>query len=316
MSHERRENRGHSRCVRMLRRALHPSVKLLLPLTLLSILALAIVFVSGNDRHPLAYAVYLLSTYALSAAIAALPPLFRRVRSTLDRNPMLHRLMTDADFRANASLLLVLMLNLAFCVLKGALALILRSAWLGAVALYYLVLSFARYLLLRYVRSGEGDPLAAFRRYRFCGFLLLTLTLTVQVLAFHAIYLGEHPRYPGVAIYAAAAYCFMSLSLATVNYARYRRRGNPIYEAHRSLSLATALISLFSLQTALIAGFGTAGSAFQKRMDAATAGAVLLIIALMSLRMILRGNRAVSALKRGQAFPSDAALRFRSLPRS
>lgn len=291
-----------SRWRRTLRALLHPpgaAMALLIPL---SAAGLAVVFARGLEETALAYAVYAVSAYTTAAAAARLVSLGRRGRARLHKNAFFHRYLTDLAFKAEVSLYLSFGVTLLYCVCKAAAGLYYRSAWLGSMAFYYFVLGVVRFQLLRHVRGGRGTPERGLQKYRFCGYLLLVLTLALGLMSFYTICEGRAVAYPGHLIYAAAGYAFYSLTVAACNLARYRKLQNPVYSAAKALALAAALVSMFFLQASMLAAFGD-GGAWQRQMSVATGGCVFLLIAAMALYMIRRGTRLLRAIS-----PQQGAL--------
>lgn len=117
----------------------------------------------------------------------------------------------------------------------------------------------------------------------------LALTVAIGGVNFYTIWENRAVVYPWHLIYGAAAYTFYSLTVALV---RLLRRGEPgpLALADRQLSLAAALMALFSLQAALLAAFG--GSGFpQRAWNAATGFAVVAAVTVLAVQMIRRGSR-------------------------
>lgn len=65
------------------------------------------------------------------------------------------------------------------------------------------------------------------------------------------------------------------------------------------LSLATALVSMLSLQTAMFASFG-GGATFRRRMNAATSAGVCLLILFMAAAIVARAGRGVRSAEAAQ----------------
>lgn len=268
------------------------SVALLIPL---SGAALAAVFMRDLGETAFAYAVYTVSAYTAVAAALRLVLLWKVGKALLHKNTFFHRYMTDPAFKAEASLYISLGVTLFYCVYKAAAGLYYRSAWLGSIAFYYIVLGMVRFLLLRHLRRGNKTPAQAFRQYRSCGYLLLVLTLALGVVGFYTVYEEKAVEYPGYMIYAAAGYAFYNLTMAVRGLIRYRKLQNPVYSASKALALAAAFVSMFFLQTSMFAAFGD-GGARQRYLNMGTGGCVFLLIAAMALFMIRRGDRSIQAL--------------------
>ncbi len=181
--------------------------------------ALPVVFLRGADEHPAAYAVYALSAYALTVVciflVRTLPGFYRAARQKLYVNPWGKRFMTDAAFRVWMSLLVSLGMNLVYSAFKLTVGIVYSSFWWGAVAVYYIVLSMIRFLLLCQMRSmrSQQDIMSEYRRYRLCGAMLVLLNLSltglgVQMVRDHRAYV-----YPESMVIASAAYILYSRGL-------------------------------------------------------------------------------------------------------
>lgn len=277
-----------------------PRWPVLLLLILISAGGLALVFRRGlSDTWP-AYGIYALSAYTTIMAAVGGARLLRLLRMAMHRRPLVHRYLTEADFKAEVSLRLSLLIDLLYCVCKTWAGIRCRSLWFGALAFYHIVLAMERASLLHGIAKARQDPLTALRKYRFCGALLLVLTAAVAAIGCQAILSGNAARYPGHMIYGAAAYTFYKLGAATASLIRCRHTSFPVYAASKAVALAAALTALFSLQTAMLVVFG-GDVVWQTRMNIGTASVLLAAITAMSLSMLLRGSRAIRTLADTQA---------------
>ena len=166
------------RLLRITNKLLRPRLVLLAPLAVLSAAALAAVFTLGWEDTAIAYASYVLSAYSLTAVTLRLITDARRWHSRALENRHVRRYRTDLDFRLRLRLTVSFGVNLCYSVYKAALGLLLGSVWFGAMAAYYLVLSAARFLLLR---GGTGSLLTGYKKRRFCGWLLALMTALVSM---------------------------------------------------------------------------------------------------------------------------------------
>ncbi len=163
-----------------------------------------------------------------------------------------------------------------------------------ATAAYYLVLSCARFLLLRDAAGGNGS--SEYKKCRFCGWMLAVLTVPIIAIDASAVYGGNALVYPGHLIYAAAAYTFYSMTLAIVNICRNRSVRSPVYSAANALTLTTALVSMFFLQGAMFRAFGD-GADWERSMNLIFAVVVIVLVTSMSLYLITDSARKISKLK-------------------
>ena len=81
------------------------------------------------------------------------------------------------------------------------------------------------------------------------------------------------------------------MTLAVVNAVKYRRLHSPALTAAKAVSLTCAMVSIFSLETAMFAAFG-GGRQFQILMLSATAGVMCaLVLAIALFLVVLTGRR-------------------------
>ncbi len=282
-----------------LKKVIYPHVSLVILLALASAIALTIIFIKGLEESIFAYGIYAVSAYSLTIVVVRLVFLWKAGKDRLLDNAFYHRYSTDLDFKAVVSIHLSLAVTLFYCVTKAAAGIYYRSAWFGSMAFYYTVLGVVRYLLLRHIRREQGNTLQAYKKYRFCGYLLLVLTVALGAMSFHTIYDNKAIEYPGFLIYAAAGFTFYNLTMAVFNLVRYGRLHNPIYSASKILALATASVSLFFLQTSMFSAFGDGGK-WQYYMNMGTGAVVFVLIVCFAVFMIWTGTRAIAIHKEKQ----------------
>ena len=179
------------------------------------------------------------------------------------------------------TLRIALFTGLGYGLLNGLAAVYNGSLWFATVCCYYLLLSLTRLLLL------QQKPGAV----RQCGWLLLLITAVIGGMSLYALWLERAAAYPGHLIYGAAAYTFYAITMASVQLIRWHRKRQAFWWAAKVISLTGALVSLFFLENALLAAFGS-GESWQHPMQLATAGGVFLFSAVMAVRMIKKKDAA------------------------
>lgn len=101
-------------------------------------------------------------------------------------------------------------------------------------------------------------------------------------------------EYPGLLIYAMAAYTFYAIISAVINVVKYRQYGSPVMSAAKVINLTTAMVSMFSLETAMLTQFAQEGQeSFRRLMTSLTGGCVSVILVSMACYMIIRGGREI-----------------------
>ena len=239
------------------KRWLFPGWKLTVLLALAGGGLLALVFTRRLEGTPLAYGAYFFSAYALTALAGAAVRAWRSAWERIRALPLVGRWLDDPRFRVRGGLLLSFFINLCYAVMRMIYGAVYASGWEAAVGIYYILLCALRLYLMRRVSSAAGGRRREeLQAYRVTGWLLIVLNLALAGVSAQIVLDGRGYAYPGTLIYAAAAYSFYALTLAVVNLVRYRKYHSPVLSAAKAVGLTTALVSIFSLETAMLAQFG------------------------------------------------------------
>ena len=289
---------------RVLLRLLYPGVAWTLVLTALTAALYIFCFMTDRMESVFAYTAYALSAYVLTVVLVAfIPFIVQKPRTLLHRNKYISRYLSDVEFKTKVSLYQGLFINLLFVAFKFTMSLVYRSFWFGAVAVYYIILSVIRFVLLRNERkiSSKESKRERFahgvRTYRFCGCLMLILNTTMAGMIFQMIWQNKGYQYPWMIVYASATYTFYSMITAIINLVKYRKMDNPVLSAAKMLGFAGALMSILTLQTAMLAEFGNGYDDFRQIMNTATGFGVSTIVFGMAIFMIVRANKALAKLQ-------------------
>ena len=154
--------------------------------------------------------------------------------------------MTDTSFKVRVSLYLSLGINLMYSAFKLAAGIYYSSFWWGAVAVYYIVLSMIRFLLLRYMRnmSSEQDVISEYRRYRLCGMMMVLLNLSLTGIIIQMVRDHKAYSYSEIMILAAATYTFYTVTVSIIDMIKFRKYKSPVLSASKAIRFASALVAL------------------------------------------------------------------------
>ncbi len=253
------------------------------------------VLVNGIDG-PLAYLSYIASAYGLVVFLTGVFRMVRPIRQGVKKPPLGGRLMEDTIFRAEISLYVGFTVNLLYIVMKMASGIYYRSLWFISLAVYYALLAVMRFSLL--YRRRKLDRMTELRRYRLCGGVLLLMNLALAGIVCFMVWQNRGYMYPGTLIYAMAAYSFYAVITAIINVVKFRKHGSPILSAAKAVNLVAAMVSILSLETAMLAQFGSNDDlAFRKTMTGATGGSICIIVLGMAVYMIVKSTKSIKQLK-------------------
>ena len=265
--------------------------------------ALVFIFLGGYEEHPLAYFAYVLSFYTLTVivmrCIKTVPGQYKSAKKAVYDNPVGNRFMTDMKFRTHVTLYGSLAVNMLYVVVNIVSGAMYKTAWFYILAFYYGILAVMRFLLLRFVnRTGIGnDRYGELRRSRLCGVILLLINLSLSGAVLMILYQNKGYEYGGILIYVMAAYTFWITAIAIKNLIKYRKLGSPVMSMAKIISMAAALVSMLSLETAMFSAFGAEMSPEnQKLMIMLTGAGVSIIIVTMSVYSIVRNSQEIKKL--------------------
>ncbi len=263
---------------------------------------LAYTFLYAVEQSPIAYVAYILSAYSLLLVCVYSMPLIRRGKDLVYSLPLVRRYFEDISFKLQVSLRFSLVVNLFYAGMHGVSGVLNRSVWFGTLAAYYIFLSVIRFLLVRYAcRHGFGENWEAeWKRYRLCGVILMMMNTALAGVVILVLHQKEGFHYGGTMIYAVALYTFYITIMAVVNVVRYRKYHSPVMSAARAVNLAAALVSMLSLETAMLTQFdnGNHPFYFRQAMIGSTGGTVCAAVVGMGLYMSVHAARQLKNCER------------------
>lgn len=275
-----------------------------IPTLLISIpsYALVIYALAAEDVEPvITYAAYFLSAYALIITVTGITGVVRFVQRGIHRHPLVRKMLgiplvskylKEATFRTETSLYQGFVINILYAGIKMASGILYSSVWFVTLAVYYILLALMRAALLHYVRKDGKSIAAEWRRYRLCGIILLFMNVALAGIIILVVRANSGFEYPGKLIYAMALYAFYATITAVRNVVRFRKYGSPVMSAAKVISLTAALVSMLSLETAMLTQFGAANDPrFRQAMTASTGAGISILVLGMAVFMIVRATK-------------------------
>lgn len=288
------------------KKLIFPPAWLTVVLAVISTVSLTLVFVKGLEQSIPAYIVYALAFYTLCVVTAfcvrALPKKYRAMKQGIYNNPLGSRYLTDRVFRAKVSLYLSLVISLLYVGINLWSWYVIRSWWFVVLAVYYVIMSVMRFLLVRYVRVrkiGTSMP-GEWKRARTCACILLLINLSLSAAVLMILYQNRGYDYPGMMIYVMAMYTFYALAHAVVELVKYRSLASPIISTAKIVSLSGALVSMLNLETAMFAQFGGDMSRESQQIFIILTGAgVSAVVVFLSVMLIIKATKAIRKERNG-----------------
>ena len=287
--------RKMKRIIKLLYRLLFPGTAVVILSVPISAGLLIYAFlIAGKDR-PIAYVAYVLSAYSLTIVCICVVLWILKCSCRVRQNPFVSQYIEDIPLKMRMSLYTSFVINLLYAGFNAFTGIYYHSPWFGSLSAYYICLSTMRFLLVRYThRHGFGENLTAeWRRYRLCGVILVIMNLALAGMVILAVDHNEGFKYAGVLIYVMALYTFYIMIMAVVNVVRYRKYHSTVISAARKVSLAAALVSMLSLETAMLSQFDTESTSlyFRQFMTGSTGAGICAIIVGMGIFMMIHSTR-------------------------
>lgn len=248
------------------------------------------------------YISYVFSAYSLTIVCAKSPILFKKLKEMQKQNKYIQLYSNDAHLRIKLSLYFAVSSNILYGLMQLFLGFYFHSIWFYALFGYYVLLAVMRFFLLKDVRKitlGE-NPFYEFLLYRLCGIFLLLMNITLAVIVFYIVWQNRGFEHHYILTIAMAAYTFSSMTMAILNVVKYRRFKSPIMSATKAIGLVSAIVSMLSLETAMLSAFGTQNTTeFRQIMTALTGSAVCLLVLAIALYMIIHSTKEINLIKKG-----------------
>lgn len=245
-----------------LRQIFYPHTIIVALLFNLSVVLLLYAFLAEDVIVGVDYLSYFISAYTLVIVCLRMPGVYRKGKAVLYRNRVTNRYLTDKELRLRFSLYLGLAINAGFAIMKVVFGFLYNSAWLYAVAGYNMILSIIRFFLVRRdmsTRKSETEEerrIFARKAYRLTGYLMCFLNVAISVIVIMVVVHNQTIIYHEFVIYAIAAYSFYSIGKAIFDVIKYRNHENRVFTAIKEVAFAKALVSIFTMQVAMLTQFG------------------------------------------------------------
>ena len=136
------------------------------------------------------------------------------------------------------------------------------------------------------------------KKYRSCGIVFLIMNLSIALIIFFMVYWNRTFVHHEITTIALAAYTFTSLTLAIVSVFKYRKYKSPVYSASKMISLASAFVSILTLESTMLTTFGGEMELLTRRLFLGlSGGGVSVFIIVMAIYMIASGTKKLKKLK-------------------
>lgn len=269
----------------------HPNKVMGCLICIISAILLIYVFSMHIEKTPLAYTSYLLSTYSLVLFIIWFIKACHFTSDFIKETKLYTLYKKRKHIVLKITLINSSIFNLGYGILKLSTGIYYKSWWFITFAIYYLILCIMKSLLLKDTKVFGEDISKEYRKLKNTGIILLLLNIVLTGMIILIIRYDYYFSYPGYLIYIAAMYDFYLIISAFINVFKYKNNKSPVISASKCISLTVAMISMLSLEAAMIYEFGNNDNNFKLIMVSCTGFCICLINTIMSCTMIYKGKK-------------------------
>ncbi len=202
--------------------------------------------------------------YTIFIIVVFFVRMFRKLLREADKYTFTRNLHKSYEFRSMFFAVCTFVSNVGYTAFMSSMALVSRSLWFGALAAYYILLTSARGgVLLQNIRDEQRykDDYFALQRakagtYRYCGIVMIALTLAMAISVVHTMIVGvSESKLPVLAVYIFAGYAAYRVLASIISFVKATTKDDLAVRAVKYINLAAALVSVFTLQTAIFNAF-------------------------------------------------------------
>ena len=283
------------------RALLFPHIIIMIILIPISVVFLVYSMIALGTESIVAIISYVLAAYTLTVWCVKIPLFIRFFREFKNSNKYVVLWSSDTRLRTNITLVGTLVWNGAYAIFHLVLGIMHHSFWFSSLACYYMFLALMRFYLVRYTAKNTpgSDLYRENRKYRACGIALLVMNLALALMIFFMVYWNRTFNHHEITTIALAAYTFTSLTLAIINTVKYRKYNSPVYSASKAISLASACVSMLTLESTMLTTFGDGTMSLTGRriLLGISGGVISVFIIAMAIYMIVNGTKKIKLLR-------------------
>ena len=208
------------------------------------------------------------------------------MKKAINFGKVLSRLLKNDALRLSISLFVGMILNFLYIASNLASAFLYRNIWCATLTVYHGIFLLLRFYLLSSRRRCKTDTQTRVVCLR-TGIFLLFLDLAATLMMIYTIRLGSPIKYSGVVLVGFAIYTIYSLTASIRGVKKHSNDNQTLHFAARTMTLASALLSVFNLQYSLLITIGVS-SYIKDRVVVISGLLVFVTIILLSVRLVVR----------------------------
>ncbi len=239
------------------------------------------------------YTVYSFSFYGVVVSSIFVYSNIVSVRNKVKKVYLIQKYQNDIQFKMKIRLFCSSCINLLYAGFKLFIGYRYTSIWEINIGIYYLLLFIICFVLLRQVNYAEvgKNKKEEYRKSIRCGYFLIILNVILSAVVIMMIKDNYTYNYPGYMIYVVAMYVFYNIITGTINLIKYHKYHSPVINSANTICFISALVSLLTLQTAMLTQFGDENIQMKQFTNGLTGAVVCLTIFIISIYMVVHSKK-------------------------
>lgn len=188
-----------------------------------------------------------------------------------------------------------LLINIVYALYNAILGFLTGSWWFITLAAYYIILSVMRFSLL-YSYKKANDRNGIFIK-KFTGFMLIILSIVLIGTVILTVVNKRGTVYHEIVMISIALFSFVKITLAIINLIKENIQNSNIFKALRSISLADAVTTIFTLQTSMLVSFENMPQSDIDLFNVLTGSGACIIVFVLGLNLIVKRRINMSESK-------------------
>jgi len=187
---------------------------------------------------------------------------------------------------------LSLVFNITYGLGNAVLGILSHSWWFLTVAAYYIILSIMRFAVVLYEKKNRrrNRQNEIFIK-RFSGLMFLFLSIILTGTVFLTVKQDIGTKFHEIVMIIIATYTFTKIVLAIIKLCKSKQDGSPLLTTVRNISLADAVVSIFSLQRSMLTSFEGMAPADIRLFNVLTGSGVCLVIIVLGLNLMRKDTK-------------------------
>ena len=203
----------------------------------------------------------------------------------------LHSLREDYHFRTVYTARISALITFGFTVFNGVIGILYRSVWNISICIYYVLLANVRRIIVRSQRKTvdkNQDKEIIKKTYAVTHIILILIDLALVVPIALMVIGARSYTYGMIPAISMAAYTTYRMTMSIIHYLKSKRNENCFIRVIRTINLQDTLVSVLTLQNALIIANGDDMASMMRLTMWTSAGiwGVILFFTVKSFMMI------------------------------